>query len=114
SDAVDKTKKHFEGPSRMSSSNKLVIQDAITYVKGTNMLFYPPGETPENRFYSSHRFRDAEKARPYFISPQGATERPDCKLNAGYLDGSVDRFDSMDGVEVKNWGAVNYLSPRFR
>lgn len=110
--AVDKTNKHFEGPSRMSSSNKLVIQDTFKYLTGNSNILW---ETPGYSWYSSHRFKDFERAKPYYVRQDTSeSERPSCKLNAGYLDGHVDRFNSEDAVRVKNYGAVNFLSPKFR
>lgn len=110
--AVDTSLGDFEGPSRMSSSNKLIVQDTLMYLTANTNLLWP---SPQNSWYSSHRFREGSKANPYFVLPDPSkTKRPNCKLNAGYLDGRVDRFDSKDAIEVKNFGAVNYLSPHFR
>ena len=107
SGAVDKSLGDFEAPSRISSSNKLVVQDNFMYLTTNTNLLWP---SPQHSWYSSHRFDGADKANPYFaLSDQSHTNRPSCKLNAGYLDGSVGRFDSKDATEVKNFGAFNYL-----
>ena len=116
STAVDTANKDFEGPSKISSSNKLVIQDTLKFLTGNSNILWPiSGSNTGYNWYSSHRFDGSEWANPYFVLPdQGGTNKPHCKLNAGYLDGRVDRYDSRDTIKVQNYGAVNYLSPNFR
>ncbi len=106
--AVDKSLGDFEGPSKIASSNKLIIQDNLMYLTTNTNMLWP---SPQNSWYSSHRFDGADKAKPYFVLPQAKSDwRPNCKLNAGYLDGSVERTNSEDTTEVKNFEAFNYLA----
>ena len=40
--------------------------------------------------------------------------KPKIRLNAGYLDGRVESFNSWDAEGVKNYGAQAFISPKYR
>ena len=113
SNHVDKSMGHFEGPERLSSKNKLLIQDAFFYLTtNTNLLFDMP---PQSSWCTSHPTRDGTRAFPYYVFKDPTQqELPQMRFNAGYLDGRVESFSSEEALMVKNYGAVSYLAPKHR
>ncbi|AQT69304.1 putative major pilin subunit [Anaerohalosphaera lusitana] len=103
---------NFVAPSKMSSKNQLILQDSLFYLpQGQGNLLW---ETPSNSWYSSHNFGGATKVDPYFVMDGPQDEIPDeIDINAGYLDGSVQRFKSSECYWVKNWSAAAGLVPVF-
>ena len=109
---MDPQSAHFEGPRTMASSNKLVVQDSLFYLtNNTNILF----DSPQQTWYSSHRFRGGGRTAPYFSLLDPARDnKPSVRLNAGYLDGRVERFHSDDMNWVKNHIAEAYITRTYR
>lgn len=110
--AVDTSQADFEGPERLSSKNKLVVQDSLFYLtNNTNLVWAAPQQT----WYSSHPFDEAERVVPYYrrLDP-GMMEFPDMWLNAAYLDGHSEKFTSNTMVGVKNFGAQAYITRKYR
>ena len=91
----------FEGPEKIGDKNTLVLQDSLFYTTSNTNLLWP---SPQNSWFSSHPFKNSEKATPYHTikDPGGALEPPEVKLNAGYSDGHVSRFNSLDTKLIKN------------
>ena len=111
--AADTSLGHFEGPKKVGSKNTLIVQDALFYLpQGQANLVW---NTPTAAWFSSHRFGGGNKEVPYFVLQAEETEvLKKGKLNAGYLDGHVERFSSENAVDVKNWSARARLAPKFR
>lgn len=110
--AVDTSQADFEGPERLSSKNKLVVQDSLFYLtNNTNLVWAATQQT----WYSSHPFDEAERVNPYYrrLDPS-MTEFPDVWLNAAYLDGHSEKFRSNTMVGVKNFGAQAYITRKYR
>lgn len=109
---IDPQSAHFEGPRTMASSNKLVVQDSLFYLtNNTNILF----DNPQQTWYSSHRFRGGGRTAPYFsLLDPNRNNKPSVWLNAGYLDGRVERFRSDDMNWVKNHIAEAYITRTYR
>lgn len=109
---IDPQSAHFEGPRTMASSNKLVVQDSLFYLtNNTNILF----DNPQQTWYSSHRFRGGGRTAPYFsLLDPNRENKPSVRLNAGYLDGRVERFHSDDTNWVKNHIAEAYITRTYR
>ncbi len=75
----------------------------------TNLLWPSPQQT----WCSSHPFKSALRAHPYYVFKDPTmTERPQIKLNAGYLDGRVESFQARDAPNVKNYQAQAFLAPK--
>jgi len=112
SGAVDKNQGHFEGPSRLASKSRLVVQDALFYLTtNTNIIW----ESPQQSWYSSHPFPQGQRTYPYYtFNDPSMTKRPKIKLNAGYLDGRVESFRALDATGVKNFGAQAFIAPKNR
>lgn len=112
SGAVDKNQGHFEGPSRLGSKSRLVVQDALFYLTtNTNIIW----ESPQQSWYSSHPFPQGQRTYPYYtFNDPSMTQRPKIKLNAGYLDGRVESFRASDAAGVKNFGAQAFIAPKIR
>lgn len=109
---IDPQSAHFEGPRTMTSSNRLVVQDSLFYLtNNTNILF----DNPQQTWYSSHRFRGGGRTVPYFsLLDPNRDNKPSVRLNAGYLDGRVERFHSDDMNWVKNHIAEAYITRTYR
>jgi prepilin-type N-terminal cleavage/methylation domain-containing protein len=112
SQAVDKAQAHFEGPRRLDSKSRLVVQDALFYLtSNTNMIW----ESPQQSWYSSHPFKQGQRTYPYYtFNDPTMTKRPQIKLNAGYMDGRVESFNATDAQGVKNFGAQAFIAPKTR
>ena len=114
--AVDLGYGDFEAPTNVNQGTKLIVQDSLFYAQlnASNILWANSGQT----WYSSHRFKDAGKGNPYFmtksaIAPSVIEEAPVTRLNAGYVDGHVERFSSKDGIVIKQYNITAVL-PRKR
>ncbi len=106
--AVDMTLGHFEGPRELASASKLAIQDSFFYLTSNTNLLWP---SPQNSWYLSHPFKGSSKAMPYCtLADANKSVFPDAWLNAGYLDGHVERFRSTEAVHVKNFSAEAWLT----
>jgi prepilin-type N-terminal cleavage/methylation domain-containing protein len=117
SNNVNKKLGDFEAPSRMSSSTKLLVQDALFY-KGGGSSNWVWDFSINSRWITSHRFDRAISAKPYYATEtEGATlnDVPNVWLNAAYLDCHVDRFNAKEsGRAFQNWEAVSILTRQFR
>lgn len=91
----------FEGPVKTGDGNTLVIQDSLFITTSNTNLLFP---SPQNSWFSSHWFKESEKALPYYTlkDATGLWVPPEVKLNAGYSDGHVSRFNSMDTKLIRN------------
>jgi len=107
--AVDKSQAHFEGPNRLDSKTRLVVQDAMFYLtSNTNLLW----TSPQQSWCSSHPSKKGARVGPYYIYKDPTmAEQPKIRLNAGYLDGRVESFSAWDARGVKNFGAQAYIAP---
>ncbi len=112
SSAVNKSLGNFAGPKTMSSKNKLVVQDSLFYMSGNKNILW---SGPTYAWYSCHPSKDSTKATPYYVTPDTTGQlKPDVWLNAGYLDGSVKRFNSLDGIDVQNFSARAVITNEFQ
>jgi prepilin-type N-terminal cleavage/methylation domain-containing protein len=110
--AVNTSHLDFEGAEKLSSKNKLLVQDALFYLAGnTNILW----DGPLFSWYYSHPFKSAIKGDPYYImADNDYTNVPDVWFNAAYLDGHSEKFHSEDTVMATNWTATTRLTRKFR
>jgi prepilin-type N-terminal cleavage/methylation domain-containing protein len=107
---VDKSQGHFVGADTLASRTKLVVQDSLFYLTTNTNLLWP---SPQQTWCSSHPFKSALRAHPYYVRKDPTmTERPQIKLNAGYLDGRVESFNAMNALAVKNYQAQAFLAPK--
>ncbi|MBM4027195.1 MAG: prepilin-type N-terminal cleavage/methylation domain-containing protein [Planctomycetes bacterium] len=107
---VDKSQGHFVGADTLASRTKLVVQDSLFYLTTNTNLLWP---SPQQTWCSSHPFKSAFRAHPYYVFKDPTmTERPQIKLNAGYLDGWVESFRASDALNVKNHQAQAFLTPK--
>jgi len=112
SNHVDRSQGHFEGPSRMSSRNKLVVQDSLFYLTSNTNILWP---SPQQTWYTSHSFRGSERVDPYYrMRDPDMAQFPEVWLSAGYLDGHVSKFKSDTMIGVKNYQAQAYMTREFR
>lgn len=108
---VDKDQGHFEGANRLDSKTKLVVQDALFYLTTNTNLLWP---TPQQSWCSSHPSKRGVRAYPYYVfNDPTMQELPKIRLNAGYLDGRVESFNSWDARSVMNYNARAYIAPRY-
>ena len=108
----------FIGPgSKKSNAAGLLITDTVFY--SNNYTYGYPGV---NMLAMTHPFDGASKEAPGFPGakiyhllegpkPASPHDLPTVKLNAGYVDGHVGRFDSRDTVNCKN-SVVDIYLPR--
>ncbi len=97
----------FEGPRKLgiSSASTLLVQDSLFYMTTFSNILWT---NPENSWYSSHWFKGAENTKPYFTikdtdaSASNFAAPDNIKMNAGYMDGHVDRFNSGDTKLLRN------------
>jgi len=115
--------KPFDAPNSTLDKNTLVIQDTLMYLSGNpDLSFSADPAQSAHSYHSSHWFRGAVHNRPYF-----SLKRPNAdfsilpkemiglKLNAGYLDGHVEKFDTAESVHLThNNLAHNWLTQRYR
>jgi len=110
--AVDKNQGHFEGPKTVADKTKLVVQDSFFYLTSNKNVLWL---NPQVSWYSCHNFRGSIRAYPYYVLKDPTrSEWPMIRLNAAYLDGRVEGFNSPDAIGVKNYNAQAYLAPKFR
>lgn len=110
---VDTSLGDFEGPDTNSSKNKLVVQDGLFMLDGHKNLVWNllDGLT----WYTCHPFKDSSRGDPYYAIPVSQNpDIPDVWLNAGYLDGHVEKFRSDRAIQVKNYGASAWITSKFR
>jgi hypothetical protein len=103
----------FDGPEKISDNNTLVVQDSMFYTTSNTNLLWP---SPQNSWFSSHWFKDSDKATPYYTvkDPSGLMVPPEVKLNAGYSDGHVSRFKSTDTKLIRNINVRLRLTRMYR
>lgn len=109
---VDEEQAHFEGADRLDSKTRLVVQDALFYLTtNTNLLW----TNPQQSWCSSHPFGNGVRAEPYYVfNDPTMSIRPKIRLNAGYLDGRVQKFSAWDARGVMNYNAQAYIAPDYR
>jgi len=109
----------FDAPNKTSDRNTLVIQDTLMWLKDNpDQRWLPDAAHGKRSFHTCHKFRKAFHAKPYYtlkwpdpILPQ---EMDGLMLNAGYLDGHVEKFNAFDTIKlthntrVYNWLTRNY------
>ncbi|MCP4453174.1 MAG: DUF1559 domain-containing protein [Planctomycetes bacterium] len=115
--------KPFDAPNRTVDRNTLAVQDTLMYLSGNpDLSFSPdPGESSHS-YHSSHSFHGGMHNRPYFSLKQPnadfsvlPTAMNGLKLNAGYLDGHVEKFSAMDSAHFTHNGlAHNWLTSKYR
>ena len=109
---VEKTLAHFEAPRELAAANKLAIQDSFFYLTGNTNLLWP---SPQQSYFLSHPFRASSKAMPYYtLKDPGQNFFPDTWLNAGYLDGHVEKFHTSKAKHVKNSNAEAWLTRKYK
>jgi len=81
--------RRFAGPGK-DSKNTLVTSDC---------LYWNEADSP-NTWSSTHPFKDGEKSRTdqWYRMFDPTETVPDVKLNAGYIDGSVRKYSSLETV----------------
>ncbi len=116
--ANQNVEKFFDAPTNMGSKNKLVVQDSFFYLTSNQNILW---NNPQNSWYSCHPFKGSSKGVPYFsIKADNANEvfqetlQPKNNLNAGYLDGSVRRFESTETYRVMNVNAWAWITKEFK
>jgi len=112
SEHVDKSQGHFRGANGLASKTKLVVQDSLFYLTNNTNLLWP---SPQQTWCSSHPFKQGARSDPYYVFKDPTMQlKPKIRLNAGYLDGRVESFNSWDAEGVKNYGAQAFISPKYR
>jgi len=113
--------KPFDAPSTMADKNTLVIQDTLMYLESNpEVSWYPNPADAYYSYYSCHPFTGALRAGPYYgLKTTFSTTLPanmtNLKLNAGYLDGHVEKFSATDSIYMThNNYAHNWIAPKFR
>lgn len=115
--------KPFDGPNRTLDQNTLVVQDTLIYLSGNPDLSFSPDPGKSSfSFHSSHFYPKATHNRPYFslkqLNPDFSVlpkEMNGLKLNAGYLDGHVEKFNAAETVHLThNNMAHNWLTQKYR
>ena len=111
----------FDAPNTLADKNKLVIQDTLMYLESNPELsWYPNPADAYYSYYSCHPFTGALRAGPYYglkmtFSATLPANMNNLKLNAGYLDGHVEKFSAIDSVYLThNNYAHNWIAPKFR
>ena len=113
--------KPFDAPNTMADKNTLVIQDTLMYLESNpEVSWYPNPADAHYTYYSCHPFTGSLRAGPYYgfktefsgILPNNMSS---LKLNAGYLDGHVEKFSATDAIYMThNDYAHNWIAPKFR
>lgn len=108
----------FIGPgSKMKNASNLLVCDTVFY--SANYTWGYPGV---NKLVMTHPFKDASRETPeypdkriYYIwaGPRPAS-LPSVWLNAGYVDGHVERYDARDTVNCRNAVVDMYLPRTFK
>ena len=109
---VDTSLAHFEGPKGLGSSNTLVIQDSFYYLTTLGSWEWP---APRGTWRLSHPFKGSSRAIPqYSLIDPDKSVFPDVWLNAGYLDGHIEKFRSTETKHVKNHGWEAWLTRKYK
>ncbi|MEN8127322.1 MAG: type II secretion system protein [Planctomycetota bacterium] len=120
---TDKSPTRFIGPgSKKRTAAGLLITDTVFYSNNIGNYGIYPGN---NMLAMTHPFDGASKEaadfpgkRIYHLlkgpKPASPEELPKVKLNAGYVDGHVERFDSRETVNCKNAVVDLYLPRKFK
>jgi prepilin-type processing-associated H-X9-DG protein len=113
--------KPFDAPNTLADKNTLVIQDTLMYLESNPELsWYPNPADAYYSYYSCHPFTGALRAGPYYgLKAEFSVTLPvnmnKLKLNAGYLDGHVEKFSATDAIYLThNNYAHNWIAPKFR
>ena len=115
--------KPFDGPNRTLDKNTLVVQDTLIYLSGNpDLSFSPDPAKSSHSYHSSHFYPKAMHNKPYFSLKQPNAdfsvlpkEMNGLKLNAGYLDGHVEKFSATETVHfTHNNLAHNWLTRKYR
>jgi prepilin-type N-terminal cleavage/methylation domain-containing protein/prepilin-type processing-associated H-X9-DG protein len=113
--------KPFDAPSIMADRNTLVIQDTLMYLESNpEVCWYPNPADAHYSYYSCHPFSGAPRAGPYYglkttFSDVLPRNMNNLKLNAGYLDGHVEKFSATDAIYMThNNYAHNWIAPKFK
>jgi prepilin-type N-terminal cleavage/methylation domain-containing protein/prepilin-type processing-associated H-X9-DG protein len=113
--------KPFDAPSIMADRNTLVIQDTLMYLESNpEVCWYPNPADAHYSYYSCHPFCGAPRAGPYYglkttFSDVLPRNMNNLKLNAGYLDGHVEKFSATDAIYMThNNYAHNWIAPKFK
>ncbi|UCF17858.1 MAG: DUF1559 domain-containing protein [Phycisphaerales bacterium] len=113
--------KPFDAPNTLADKNTLVIQDTLMYLEtNPELSWYPNPADAYHSYYSCHPFNSALRAGPYYGFKTGFSVTPpgnmnNLKLNAGYLDGHVEKFSATEAIYVThNNYAHNWIAPKFR
>ncbi|UCG47628.1 MAG: type II secretion system protein [Phycisphaerales bacterium] len=113
----------FDAPNRTTDKNTLVIQDTLMYLRGNpELAWLPDAAAGQNSFHSCHSFEHAFHAKPYFTLKQPGADLSvlpwqmnGLKLNAGYLDGHVEKFSATETVHLTHNGiAHNWLTRKYK
>ncbi len=109
---VDTSLAHFEGPREQGSSNTLVIQDSFYYLTTPGSWLWP---APRGTWRLSHPFKGSSRGMPlYNLTDPDKTVFPDVRLNAGYLDGHVEKFRSTETKHVMNHRWEAWLTRKYK
>ncbi len=122
------TDESFVGPRKLGSKNQVVLLDSCFY--GENKVTNIHTEFQESGYYSAHPFKDAYRDWAYYVMPkeqyihgdkgtkgksrQDRQFRPKVKLNAGYLDGHVSRYNMQESRRVRNWNISIFLPEEWK
>jgi prepilin-type N-terminal cleavage/methylation domain-containing protein len=111
----------FDAPNRTSDYNTLVVQDTLMYLSGNPELAWLPNPADgQYSFHSCHRFQNAFHAKPYFTLKHAFTtelpkEMDSLMLNAGYIDGHVEKFNAFDTIHLThNNIAHNWITQKYQ
>ena len=111
----------FDAPNRTSDQNTLVVQDTLMYLKGNPELAWLPNPADgQYSFHSCHPFQNAFHAKPYYTLKHAdfsilPKEMNGLMLNAGYLDGHVEKFNAIDTVHLThNNVAHNWITKKYQ
>lgn len=108
----------FVGPgSKKQNAANLLLCDTIFY--SVNYTWGYPGV---NKLVMTHPFEGASKETPeypgikiyYLLEGPRPDPLPSVRMNAGYVDGHVERYDSRDTVNCRNAVVDLYLPRKFK
>jgi prepilin-type N-terminal cleavage/methylation domain-containing protein len=101
-----RTGKSIEGPMKIESKTKLLIQDSLFYKTNDSSILFPAVGTAEAglTWFSSHKAKKNSMrivGFPFYSTKINYTgnieDAPDIRMNAGYSDCHVESFHSIDG-----------------
>jgi len=111
----------FDAPNTLADKNTLVIQDSLMYLESNpEVSWFPNPADAQYSFYSCHPFTGSVRAGPYYglkipfsaVLPKNMNS---LKLNAGHLDGHVEKFSAPEALYMThNNLAHNWIAPKFR